>query len=200
MPSVVNSVTIGKQFGLWTVIGKPYLAANKYYKVECRCRCGTIRTVSAQNLLKRYQHSCGCHVVKHGQSGYTRTSEYTTWKEMKSRCCNPNDHAFARYGGRGIKVAVEWIDSFEAFFEYMGTRPSADHSIDRIDNNGHYEPGNVRWATRKEQGRNKRNNLLVSAFGKTQTVPEWCEELGMKYSTVYMRLRRGLPPEDALGK
>jgi hypothetical protein len=88
--------------------------------------------------------------------GQTRTSEYYTWTNMKSRCSNENVESFQWYGARGIKVCEEWAESFEAFFEHVGRKPGPEYSIDRIDSDGDYEPGNVRWATWTEQARNKR--------------------------------------------
>jgi len=107
---------------------------------------------------------------------------------MLNRCRNENEGNYHNYGGRGIAVCERWKESFEKFFEDMGPRPSVKHSIDRIDNDGNYEPGNCRWATSKEQSRNKRVNYLVSHDGETKCVSEWAEKHGLKSSVLYYRL------------
>jgi hypothetical protein len=118
---------------------------------------------------------------------------------MKTRCSNPNRDRYHCYGGRGIRVADEWQNDFEAFKAHVGPRPSDEHSLDRIDVNGDYAAGNVRWATQKEQSRNKRKNVNITAFGKTQTIAAWAEETGLDYYALYNRLRDGyLSPEEAL--
>jgi hypothetical protein len=106
---------------------------------------------------------------------------------MKYRCLNPNDHAYKDYGGRGIKVCDEWRRSYPAFIAHVGKRPSGDYHLDRIDNNGNYEPGNVRWATRSQQQRNIRTNLYIQHEGCRRLLIEVCEELGLEYSFIYQR-------------
>ena len=125
-------------------------------------------------------------------------SLYYTWYHMIRRCSDPLDLGFMRYGGRNIIVCMRWRKSFRAFAEDLGERPSPRHSIDRIDNNGNYEPGNVRWATRKEQQRNRRGNHLVTANGITRSVAEWSEALGVNWATVAQRLKLGWSPERAV--
>ena len=128
------------------------------------------------------------HAIK-GQE----TVEYRTWATMKKRCFNRNCKGFARYGGRGIKVCERWLGphGFVNFLSDMRARPSAEHSIERIDNSGDYTPENCRWATRKEQARNRRDNLLVTHQGETKTVAEWSEITGIPVKRLYSRLRRG---------
>jgi hypothetical protein len=113
---------------------------------------------------------------------------------MVSRCVARG----TRYSARGVTVCERWRQSFDAFLRDMGERPSRAHSIDRIDNDGHYEPGNCRWATAKEQANHRRTSHLVTLDGRTQTVAQWADELGLKYMTVYHRIERGWPPERAL--
>lgn len=117
---------------------------------------------------------------------------------MKARCHNPNHPSFANWGGRGISVCEEWRDSFKVFCDDMGLKPSSEHTLDRIDNDGNYEPGNCRWATWREQLRNRRNNVLVEAFGRTQCVAAWAEELGIRWSLIDQRIKRGYTAEESL--
>lgn len=113
---------------------------------------------------------------------------YCTWTHMISRCEDRGTESYPRYGGRGIGVCKRWRESFAAFAADMGMRPSPKHSIDRINPNGNYEPGNCRWATPKEQARNKRRNLLLSAFGVTRCAAEWSELMGINSDTLRARL------------
>lgn len=129
---------------------------------------------------------------------WTRLPEYVLWVQIKQRTGNSNDRSFPSYGGRGIRMHPPWAKSYEEFFAYIGRRPSPRHSLDRKDNDGHYEPGNVRWATPVEQSRNKRNNNLLTAYGKTQTITEWASELGIYWGTIASRLKSGRTVEQAL--
>jgi hypothetical protein len=129
--------------------------------------------------------------------GIKPTKIYTCWQGMKSRCENPNAHGYDRYGGRGIKVCERWQD-FRNFLEDMGEPPTPQHTIDRVDNEKGYCKENCRWSTPKEQQQNKRNNNLLTHLGKTQTIRQWCDELGLVFNTVRSRLIRGRPIEEIL--
>lgn len=134
--------------------------------------------------------------AKHGMRN---SPEYKIWRGMKDRCFNPNSPYFADYGGRGISIAPEWRDDFAAFFKAVGSRPNKKYSIDRWPNNdGNYEPGNVRWATRENQMRNTRLNHVVEINGRSQTVIEWAHEYRVPAGRVYQRLYRGWEPLRAL--
>jgi hypothetical protein len=139
-------------------------------------------------------------VVTHGASiGYQMSPTYRSWAQMKQRCLNPKHTAYKNYGGRGITVCAAWVNDYSTFFRDMGERPSLDHSIDRIDNNGNYEPGNCRWATRIQQGRNRRDNRLLLYKGETKTLSEWSELLGISGITIGHRLdTHGWSVEKAL--
>ena len=117
---------------------------------------------------------------------------------MKTRCLNPNSKDFLRYQGRGITICERWKSSFWNFIEDMGPRPSPSHSIDRIDNNGNYEPSNCRWATLSDQANNMRSNHLVEYDGKSQSLAAWSAETGLAHSTLTERLRMGWTIKDAL--
>ena len=119
--------------------------------------------------------------------GLSKTKEYRAWKAMRARCCDSGNISYVNYGGRGVKVCEAW-NSFESFFADMGKKPSDQHSLDRIDNNGNYEPGNVRWASRKEQIVNRRNALLVSYSGKSLSLDDWSKITGVRAATLWWRL------------
>lgn len=117
---------------------------------------------------------------------------------MIMRCENPKEKAWKDYGGRGIKVCDRWRDSFEAFLEDMGEPPSRDHCIERVDNNGNYEPSNCIWATMSEQLRNRRNTCFLTAFGETLCVEDWSKRYGIHRNTLKNRLDRGWDIEKAI--
>lgn len=157
----------GLTFGKLTVIAIGEGTGRHTYW-DCLCQCGKKSTVSGDQLRSGKTTSCGCRRAEanketrmtHGHTAEDKKSpEYESWAGMNKRCHNPNNHAYANYGGRGIEVCPEWRDSFEAFLDHVGMKPSPKHSIDRINNDGNYEPGNVRWATAKQQANNRRTNV-----------------------------------------
>ncbi len=164
---------------------------------ECLCSCGNTRVVTASNLYSGKSNSCGCYrnertaarMTRHGHSaGGSRSKEYSTWMGMRSRCFNPADRRYADYGGRGITLCERWENSFEAFYADMGARPSPRHSIDRINNDGPYAPGNCRWATAQQQANNKRNNRILTHGGRSQTLSQWAVEIGIKPLALHHRI------------
>lgn len=127
-------------------------------------------------------------VHKNTIHGRRYNPEYNIWNHMKIRCSDKLDKD---YGGRGISVCEEWKNSFMAFYSRIGERPSSKHQLDRIDNNGNYEPGNVRWATRKEQSSNRRTNIVITYNGETMILKDWSEKLNMSYGVLRKRIRKG---------
>jgi hypothetical protein len=198
----------GQRFGRLTV-QRRHGSSCSHATWLCICDCGAQAITTTTHLKKGHTSSCGCVAVaarrKTGLSrathGHTRqhivSPEYRTWSGMHTRCSNQSDKNFARYGARGITVCDRW-SAFEAFLADMGPRPSLSHSIERNDNDGNYEPGNCRWATKKEQSRNQRSAHLLTVDGRTQCVAAWAEELGIKSDTVRKRLGRGYALADAL--
>jgi hypothetical protein len=122
---------------------------------------------------------------------------YNVWKKMRQRCTNPKSHNYQWYGGKGVTVCARW-SVFKNFKEDMGDRPSREHSIDRIDPNKGYTPGNCRWATMLEQNRNRSTNIYVEKSGETLCLAEWASRLGTDKSTIYRRLKNGWSLEDAI--
>lgn len=163
--------TIGRRFGRLVVTSKAPRADHRT-RWECRCDCGGVRVVRGDNLRDGSTRSCGCAVreqvlklvatkpnLSHGYTSGGRTRpEYRAWQAAKRRCGDSRLRNFHHYGGRGIVMCEEWVNSFDAFIAHVGPKPDGGRriSIDRIDNNRGYEPGNVRWATASEQGRNRR--------------------------------------------
>lgn len=173
-------------------------------RARCTCSCGETKTVLKRHLLSGATTSCGCahrEMVadlnkKHGATG---TLTWRRWRSMINRCYMKNSKSFRDYGGRGIAVCDAWRESFVAFLDDMGECPSGDLTLDRIDPNGNYEPGNCRWATRVQQNRNSSRNRMLSYAGQTMCVSEWAEQLGLNYRTIMTRLSKGWSTERTLG-
>lgn len=123
---------------------------------------------------------------------------YKVWSNVKDRCNNPNNPYFHNYGGRGIRIHEAWMASFPAFLRDVGERPTPQHTLDRKDNNGNYEPGNVTWATKREQANNQRKNVMLTVNGKTQSLAEWARETGLAPSTLHYRKMKGMNDNDVV--
>jgi hypothetical protein len=197
--------TIGPKFWIWDGIKRPRRCA---YQV-CECTCGAVIAVRHNSLLTGNTESCGCVAAEkiaqvNKTHGLSRTIEHVTWTGMNKRCRNKLSKEYPNYGGRGIRVCDRWSEpkgmGFTNFLSDMGRRPPECTSIDRIDVNGDYCPENCRWATDKEQRRNKRSSRVFTAFGKTQCQCDWAEELGGSWAAIWQRLRRGWTLEEALSK
>jgi hypothetical protein len=132
--------------------------------------------------------------------GLSDTPEYAIWNTMIQRCLNPNTESYQRYGERGITVCNRWLQSFKAFYDDMGTRPSSQHSIERINNDGNYEPSNCKWDIKKNQARNRSTNHHLDYHGERSTIAEWSEKKGIGWMTIKRRLENGHTAEEALDK
>lgn len=197
MASSVQDLT-GRRFGRLLVIRKticdPKGNGRRLTAWECACDCGRSTTLQPAKLLSGHTRSCGClHRDTIRTHGHAKTPEYKVWHSMIDRCTNPLAGNWHRYGGRGIRVCQRWTDSVAHFIEDVGRRPGPGYSIDRIDVDGHYEPGNVRWATAKEQQRNRRNTTFVRFRGETVSLAEVAEALSIDRNVLRNRIGRGWP-------
>lgn len=166
----------------------------------CRCECGTIREVSNHNLKYGGSISCGClkrelmarRNSERSVHGKTGSPEYTAWVEMRRRCRSINRQGSHRYSGRGIKVCSRWLGQrgFINFLEDMGLKPSEYHTLDRINNDGDYEPTNCRWATQEVQQRNRSDTKNLTFNGRTQCIQAWAKEIGITHFALTLRISK----------
>lgn len=196
----------GQRFGRWEALRPASPSRDGQRRWTWRCECGGEGAVVERNLTRGVSRSCGCYQrerasacrLKHGatvaRDRRDRPPEYLAWQDMLKRCHSGELRFFASYGGRGITVCDEWRHDFAAFRDHIGPKPSPAHSLDRIDNDRGYEPGNVRWATRSEQMRNTRQTIFITHNGETHCAIEWAHRTGIHKATIRARFHRGLPP------
>lgn len=184
----------GNVYGKLTVLQLSHTKNRKSYWV-CQCSCDnkTITIVRSDCLTSGNTKSCGCLNYEHAiiTHNMSKTKLYHIWASMKNRCYNENDTNFKHYGGKGIKVYDDWINSFEDFHLWSidnGYIENSNLTIDRIDTYGNYEPSNCRWVTQKIQNNNKTNNVLIEYNGEIKNIQEWSEYLGIKWQTLYSRI------------
>lgn len=196
----------GQTFGKWLVIEEVQSEKKgTFWKVKCTGCNITETVVSGSSLSKSRTTQCkACatretqpsqHLVKHGM---TESTEYTSWEGMIERCYNMNKKGYKNYGGRGIQVCDRWKETFENFLSDMSLKPSKEYSIDRIDVNGNYEPGNCRWATVKEQSINKSNTRFVEYQGEKVTLVKLAERFNVPYKNLLHRINKGWTVERAI--
>ena len=184
MPKILDLA--GKTFGRLSVIERVYVPKAHNVMWRCKCECGNETIAAAANIGKT-TFSCGClarEAARNLLTGNTyqrthnssQTTEYRIWSKMRDRCLNPNNPKYHRYGGRGITICKRWLDDFESFRSDMGMRPPG-LSVDRIDNDGNYEPSNCHWGTSGEQSRNKSTNNVVTIDSKSMCIADWCHAL-----------------------
>lgn len=197
----------GQKFERWTVL--EFAGIDKHHNAlwlcECNCENKTRKIVVSNNLKRGISKSCGClmremsqeKIIKFNKEnpksafkhGLSNTRIYTIWSCMIDRCYRKKNKKYLDYGGRGIKVCDEWRHDVATFWEWAKNNGYAeDLEIERIDNNGNYEPSNCRWATRREQVDNRRNTRMLTYNGKTQSVSQWAEEIGISYITLLSRI------------
>lgn len=207
------------RFGRLTVMGEadPSFDTNgaMVRHAMFRCSCGEVRRIKVSSVKSGVTQSCGCLArdaasslaertcLKHGDARAGRSAvEYRLYRAMLNRCFNPKVERYPEYGGRGITVADEWRGEggYERFLAHIGRRPSSDHSIDRIDPDGDYRAGNVRWALKEMQANNKRNSVHVLVDGREMTVKEMAEASGVGVATLRYRLKIGMTPQAAMSE
>lgn len=190
----------GLRFERLLVTGFAGRSVSGQYMWDCVCDCGAKRRINGVNLRSGMTKSCGCYSRDATRArpsatrihGLSKTGAYQTWRSMLNRCYRKDAHAYERYGGRGIRVCDRWKDDFMAFYADMGDRPIG-MTIERNNNDGNYEPGNCRWATRREQMNNTHRNRRVDSG---QTVAQLSDETGIPRATIVGRLNRGLPHDE----
>jgi len=190
----------GERFGRLVAI--KMTVGGRHSKYLCRCDCGKEKEIHTSGLVGGRSLSCGCLASeltseRSKTHGMSHTSEYRIWAAIKRRCVLKTCKEYPRYGGRGIKVSQEW-HNFSAFINDMGRRPSPDLEIDRINNDGNYEPTNCRWATVTENARNRCDNHVLEFNGLSEPIIWWAQHLGLRKSTISFRLRSGWTVERAL--
>lgn len=200
-PTIHNFKDIsGAKFGKLVVLG--YAGHNTSGRASwyCECECKRVVAVWALSLSNGNTSSCGCALsgnrLKHGHalSGKPRSATYYTWANMLTRCFNPKSEDYRNYGGRGITVCSEWRLDFRSFLGYMGDKPRG-MTIERIDNDGNYQPGNVRWATKKEQANNTRSNRWITCNGKTKNISQWAKDMNVDVALLHNRIHKGWSDE-----
>lgn len=185
----------GHKFGKLAVLKKLHDTKGRV-KWLCACECGNLTEIRTDVLRSGMTKSCGCLRVRHNK---TDTKLYKVWLSMKQRCYNKRDKAYKNYGQRGIKMCDEWKDNFQVFYDWcMANGYKKGLTIDRIDNDKYYEPNNCRLVDRKTQQRNRRSCIYYKINGEKHCLMEWCEILGLNYSTVNGRLHHNWSIERAL--
>lgn len=194
----------GKKFGRLTVI-KLADTVKGHLRWYCKCDCGKEHIAYGSSLKNGGTTSCGCYKTENAKKLYSSVRQkdkhlYAIWNGIKQRCQNSNHKSYSNYGGRGIRICNEWASKYETFYYWaINTGYKKGLEIDRIDNNGNYEPNNCRWVDRKTQANNKRNVVLYTIKGITKSLPQWCKEYNQDYYLVRQRVYKlGWSIEDAL--
>lgn len=194
----------GKKFTRLTVIARHGSTKSKKAVWLCQCECGGKTKVTSQMLTSGRTKSCGCLHKEQLSAGHSthclsKTRLHKAWCNMKTRCYNQNNKDYSRYGGRGIIMCDEWKNDFVSFYNWAIINGYNDMlTLDRIDNNGNYEPSNCRWITMQKQCNNRHSNHMITYNGETHTISEWSEIVGMSRDALVSRLRRGWDIEKTL--
>ena len=189
----------GQRFSRLVVVEEAGRTKAQKVTWHCQCECGNTITVATSYLKNGNTQSCGClmidRVTTHGKYG---SKVYKAWQRIIQRCNNVNFVQWKDYGGRGIKICARWLESFDNFYADMGDLPSDKHTIERIDNNGDYEPDNCKWDTMRNQRRNARSNRLITFNGETLCMRDWETKLGFGRNVIAWRLDHGWSVEKTL--
>ena len=181
----------GMKFNRLTVVSRAENAKGGITRWNCICECGNTVVVRGHNLKNGSVKSCGCYKPKRGKHQMTGTRLYRIWRAMRSRCYLETNPRYKDYGGRGICVFSEWNNDFQSFYNWSISNGYGENlTIDRIDNDGNYEPSNCRWISYSEQDNNKRSCLKLTYNGKTQNLRQWCDELGLDYKRMHNRIHK----------
>lgn len=185
---------VGNKFGMITVTEKTDKYSGTHRLWLCSCECGGTAFATMSDLRSGRRRSCGClkktaRVTNGAHVGGKRMPEYGIWASMKERCSNPNQKSYARYGGRGIRVCPEWQD-FSQFIRDMGPRPSSEHTIERENNDGNYEPSNCRWEPMSVQANNKSTSVIITIESERLSLTQWSRRAGINQMTIRYRARR----------
>ncbi len=208
----------GRQCGKLAIMSRAANSSTNRAQWLCRCECGKMLVIAGKKLRNGHTKSCGClrkeigarNGLSRRKHGASHSREYETWNRMKQRCHNPDNQNYLRYGDRGIYTCQRWHSSFTAFLQDMGKIPSSEHSLDRINNEQGYNCGhcsdclqrgvafNCRWATTKQQARNRRSNRKLTFQGKTASIIEWSEIVKIAPDTIQKRLEAGWSIKEVL--
>lgn len=199
----MNDLT-NRVFERLTVLRPVGLTKSRSVIWECLCSCGKIKNVPSYPLISGATKSCGCYskdmfASRKPKNNLSKTTEYYIWSTMKQRCYNVNNHKYSDYGARGISVCDRWIgkSGFKNFLEDMGERPFL-HTLDRIENDKDYSKENCRWATPKEQGANKRNNIWIEYNGERKIAAEWGRLYNINPRSLIKNINRNIPFKDVI--
>ena len=188
----------GKRFKWLTVLGFAG-RENKCSMWFCQCDCGNITKVHSNSFKRGKTYSCGCYSLQVDRTthGMSKTPEYKAYYHAKERCTSEKYYLYHRYGGRGIKFL---FNSFEEFFKEVGLRPSKIHSLDRKDNDGNYEKGNIKWSTHLEQNQNRSISIFIECYGESLPISAWAERTGISYDLILKRYNKGVRGAENLFK
>jgi hypothetical protein len=188
----------GRKYGRLTVLS--YVGGSRACRWLCQCDCGVQKPINGGSIRSGKTISCGCARVGRVTHGMSRLTEYHIWKGMIDRCSRKKNRSYSIYGGRGITVCQEWRSDFLSFFAHVGPRPTTGHSIERVDVNGNYEPGNCVWATREQQFSNMQKTIYVMLDGEKMSLSQAIRRVDPRasFSSVKYRLERGWDLRDAI--
>jgi len=195
----------GRVFNGTTVVSRSGSTKDGKASWDCICACGANFSTSGSALRRKTFSGCAACLTQkrtaqattHGAVG---TPEYVSYQAMLQRCYYPANKRYERYGGRGIKVCDRWRESFSNFLDDMGPKPSLEHSIERLETDGDYEPSNCVWATKEEQANNRSNNTPITIDGRTQNLTQWSRETGVNRTVILRRMKRGLSGAELIKK